>query len=173
LLHWAIWDAMFKAQNAFEGVISNYPNRLAAALLRWFIFPIGRPYFAPSDRLGHEVAKRLIEPSPTRDRLTAGMYVPQDESDALGVIDLALAATVAAEAVEAKLRAARKAGKLAGRDDAAAERDACAAGLISAAELALLERRRALRDKVIRVDDFAPDFAVDEPRRPVSLREAA
>ena len=31
LMHWAIWDAMFKAQNAFEGVISNFPNRLVAA----------------------------------------------------------------------------------------------------------------------------------------------
>jgi acyl-CoA dehydrogenase len=29
LMHWAIWDAMFKAQNAFEGVISNFPNRLS------------------------------------------------------------------------------------------------------------------------------------------------
>ena len=28
LMHWAIWDAMFKAQNAFEGVISNFPNRI-------------------------------------------------------------------------------------------------------------------------------------------------
>ena len=26
LMHWAIWDAMFKAQNAFEGVISNFPE---------------------------------------------------------------------------------------------------------------------------------------------------
>ena len=31
LMHWAIWDAMFKAQNAFEGVISNFPNRFIAA----------------------------------------------------------------------------------------------------------------------------------------------
>ncbi len=30
LMHWAIWDAMFKAQSAFEGVISNFPNRLIA-----------------------------------------------------------------------------------------------------------------------------------------------
>jgi acyl-CoA dehydrogenase len=34
LMHWAIWDAMFKAQNAFEGVISNFPNRLVAVLAR-------------------------------------------------------------------------------------------------------------------------------------------
>ena len=63
LLDWAIWDAMFKAQNAFEGVISNYPSRAVAWLLRRIIFPLGRPYVVPSDRLGHAVASLLIEPS--------------------------------------------------------------------------------------------------------------
>src|SRR5665213_3669580 len=27
LMHWAIWDSMFKAQTALEGVISNFPSR--------------------------------------------------------------------------------------------------------------------------------------------------
>ena len=63
LMHWAIWDAMFKAQNAFEGVISNFPNRLIAALMRRVVFPLGRPYVVPSDKLGHDVARILIEPS--------------------------------------------------------------------------------------------------------------
>ena len=31
-MHWAMWDAMFKAQTAFEGVISNFPNRLIGAM---------------------------------------------------------------------------------------------------------------------------------------------
>ncbi|MCP2936275.1 DUF1974 domain-containing protein, partial [Salmonella enterica subsp. enterica serovar Typhimurium] len=55
LMHWAIWDAMFHAQTAFEGVISNFPNRLIGMLLRRLIFPLGRPYVVPSDRLGGEV----------------------------------------------------------------------------------------------------------------------
>ena len=108
LMHWAIWDAMFRMQNAFEGVISNYPNRFIAALLHWYIFPLGRPYEVPSDKLGHEVARLLIEPSATRDRLTAGMFVPRDEADAVGVIELALEATVAAEPVELRIRKAVK-----------------------------------------------------------------
>jgi acyl-CoA dehydrogenase len=66
LMHWAIWDAMFKAQNAFEGVISNFPNRLIAFALRSIVFPLGRPYVVPSDQLGHDVARLLIEPSATR-----------------------------------------------------------------------------------------------------------
>ena len=34
LMHWAIWDCMYKIQIAFEGVIDNFPNRLFATLLR-------------------------------------------------------------------------------------------------------------------------------------------
>jgi acyl-CoA dehydrogenase len=75
LLHWAMWDAMFKAQNAFEGVLSNFPNRFMAMVLRRIVFPLGRPYVVPSDALGHDVAKLLIEPSATRDRLTAGVFI--------------------------------------------------------------------------------------------------
>jgi acyl-CoA dehydrogenase len=65
LMNWAIWDALFKAQNAVEGVISNFPNRVISVVLRRVVFPLGRPYVVPSDYLGHEVA-RLIEPSHAR-----------------------------------------------------------------------------------------------------------
>ena len=157
---------MFRAQNAFEGVISNYPSRLAAWLLRRVIFPFGRPYVVPSDQLGHAAARLLIEPGATRDRLSAGMYLPLDEDDAVGGIELALAATMAAEPIEAKIRAAQKQGKLDDRfaDHGTAQlaEHACAAGIITAAELAVLERRAVLRDKVIRVDDFPQDFGLSE-----------
>src|SRR5207247_9067981 len=97
LMHWAIWDAMFRAQTAFEGVISNFPNRLIATLMRRTVFPLGRPYVVPSDKLGHEVARLLIEPSATRDRLTGGMYLPRSESDIIGAIQAAVQATLAVE----------------------------------------------------------------------------
>src|SRR5207237_1937916 len=110
LMHWAIWDAMFKAQTALEGVISNFPNHLIAMVMRRTVFPLGRPYVIPSDNLGHEVAKLLIEPSPTRDRLTAGMYLSQPESDALGALESAVAATLAPEPIDAPLRGAQNGG---------------------------------------------------------------
>src|SRR4029434_910620 len=90
LMHWAIWDAMFKAQTALEGVISNFPNRLIAAVMRRTVLSLGRPYVVPSDKLGHEVATLLIEPSATRDRLTAGMYLSKAERDGLRQIAAAL-----------------------------------------------------------------------------------
>ncbi len=173
LLEWSAWDAMFRAQNAIEGVISNYPSRLVAWFLARIIFPRGRDYVVPSDRLGHEVARLLIAPSATRDRLTAGAYLPKSETEPLGCLEAALVATIAAEAVEAKVRAAQKAGTLRGEQPGELARQALAANVITAAEQKLLERAAQLRDEVIRVDDFPQDFGLSELARPVPQRAAA
>jgi acyl-CoA dehydrogenase len=173
LLEWSVWDAMFKAQSALEGVISNYPSRVVAWFLRRIIFPRGRDYVVPSDRLGHEVARLLIAPSATRDRLTAGAYVPMSETDPLGCLEAALEAAIEAEAVEAKIRAAQKAGAIEGKGPEELAQAALAAKTISAEEHALLKRAAQLRDKVIRVDDFPQDLGLSEAIRPAQTQRAA
>ena len=167
LMHWAIWDAMFKAQSAFEGVISNFPNRLIAAVMRRIVFPLGRPYVVPSDKLGHEVARILIEPSAARDRLTAGAYLSTAPDNPLAQIERALAASVIAEPVEAKLKAAVKDGRVdpklppgAGIDVLVARAEQ--AGAITAAEGASVIAARDLTAIVIRVDDFPQDLGASE-----------
>jgi acyl-CoA dehydrogenase len=166
LMHWAVWDAMFKAQNAFEGTIANFPNRLFAAILRRLVvFPLGRPYVVPSDQLGHEVARLLIEPSATRERLVADSYAPDDEEDAVGVLEKALRATIECEPIEARVKQAQREGRfepglLAGGGVDALYVRAQEAGIITAEELARIQRKGVLRDKVIRVDDFAYDFGL-------------
>ncbi len=168
LMHWAIWDCMFRIQNAFEGVIANFPNRMLQVLLRRVVvFPLGRPYVVPSDRLGHEVARLMIAPSATRDRLTADTYLPTDLDEPIAALEAALEATIAAEPVEARLREAQKSGRFSPPLDLSGDvdalwRDACAAGVISEDEHALIQRRNVLRDKVIRVDDFPFDFGLRE-----------
>ncbi|MBS0354594.1 MAG: acyl-CoA dehydrogenase [Proteobacteria bacterium] len=168
LMHWAIWDCMFKAQNAFEGVIANFPNRLFAMLLRRLVvFPLGRPYVVPSDVLGHQVAGLMIEPSATRDRLTSDVYLPKDVEEPVGALEAALHATIAAEPVEAKVRRAIREGHftpglLVGGGVDALYDAAVAGGIISGDEYALIKRRGELRDKVIRVDDFSYDFGLHD-----------
>ena len=166
LLHWALWDAMYKAQTAFDGVIANYPNRLAAWCLNRIIFPFGHPYVVPSDQVGHDVATRMIAPSACRDRLTADVFIPDRDEDPVGAVERALNATLAAEPIEAKIREAEKRGLFVDnpranvRDMADA---ACAAGVIDAADHAILQRRNVLRDIVIRVDHFPADLGL-QPR---------
>jgi acyl-CoA dehydrogenase len=172
LLEWSVWDAMFKAQNAMEGVISNYPSRLVAWFLRRIIFPRGRDYVVPSDRLGHEVARLLIAPSATRDRLTAGMYLSKSETDPLCRLEAALEAAIKAEAVEQKIRAAQKSGAIQGRGEDLAQA-AAAANVITAEEQSILKRAAQLRDEVIRVDDFPQDLGLSEAVRPAQPQRAA
>jgi acyl-CoA dehydrogenase len=162
LMHWAIWDAMLKAQTALEGVLDNFPNPMLGALMRRVVFPLGRPYVAPSDELGHEVAKRLIEPSATRDRLTAGMFIGDPEQP-VGLLERALSATIAAEPIERKLRDATRTGavdaRLAPGEGAAELADrAAAAGILTKDEVRVLAAQRELAAAVVSVDDFAQDL---------------
>ena len=176
LVDWAVWDAMYKAQEAFDGVIANFPNRFIGAFLHRSIFPWGHPYVVPSDDLGHKVAKLLIEPSEARDRLTAECFLPLTESEPAGAIELALVATIEAEAIDAKIRDAEKAGRFANNPLANVRDIAVAAaecGVITAAEFEKLKRRNVLRDIVVHVDDFPFDFNVATANKPTLERKAA
>jgi len=174
LAHWAIWDAMYKAQQAFDGVIANFPLRFVAAMVNRMVFPWGHPYVVPSDEVGHQVAKALIAPSATRDRLTAECYLPQVEQEPVGAIELALQATLEAEPIEAKIREAEKVGRF---DDnpRANVRDiahvAFEAGVINAVEYEVVKRRNHLRDIVVRVDDFPFDYGVATAHKPQNRRQ--
>lgn len=171
LAHWAIWDSMYKAQEAFDGVIANFPLRFIAAFLHRSIFPWGHPYVVPSDDVGHQVARALIAPSATRDRLTAECYVPTGEHEPVGAIERALQATLEAEPIEAKIREAEKAGRFEGNPRANVRDIAIVAleqGVISAAEFEIMKRRNHLRDIVVRVDDFPFDYGVGSADKPAA-----
>lgn len=90
------------------------------------------------------------------------MFVSADENDAVRTLESALEAAIAAEPVEAKLREAQQAGRIARRyaDQMAAE--GLKHGVISDAEFALLQRAAELRRKAIMVDDFPKDFGRSE-----------
>jgi acyl-CoA dehydrogenase len=158
LLEWSCAESLRVIDSAFDGFYRNFPNRPIAWMLRLLTFPLGiRPQGA-SDRCGHRVATLLMAPSPLRDRLTAGIYLPGGTEEALGRIEDALPKVIAAEAVEKKIRAARKEKKIFAADEGEALREAVAAGAISSAEAELVEAANAARREVIRVDDFPADY---------------
>lgn len=158
LLHWSLQDALWRMQNAIDGILENFPRRVMAWLLRRIMFPLGKTFSPPSDELGRQVSNLLLAPSATRDRLTAGIYVPVNEADPVGRLDIALQSVLAAEAIEAKIRAAAEAGRIKGKTFEETTAQAVQQGLISTAEMELLAKAKALRREVIMVDDFPPDF---------------
>jgi acyl-CoA dehydrogenase len=172
-VHYAVRDATYKAQSALEGVIDNFPNPLLGALMRRVVFPLGRPYVVPVDSLGHEVAKRLIEPGAARDRLTQNTFIGADD-EPMGLLERALAATLVAEPVERRIADAVRSGALdatlaPGEGAAELAARATTRGIITADEAAALERHRTLVAAVVRVDDFPQDLGASL-LRPVTTR---
>ena len=165
LLHWSLQDALWRMQHALDGILENFPARSTAWLLRRMMFPLGKTFSPPSDELGRQVSSLLLAPSATRDRLTAGIYVPVNEADPVGRLELALQSALAAEAIEAKIRSEVKAGRIKGQTPEETAAQAVQQGFISAAEMEMLENARALRRKVIMVDDFPPDFGKGVPAK--------
>jgi acyl-CoA dehydrogenase len=104
LAHWAVRETLRAAYTALDGVLRNFPNRVLAGALRLTLFPYGLPMRPASDELDRDVARLLIEPGSTRDRLTRGCFVAKNTEDPVGALDAALLATVASEAIDAKLR---------------------------------------------------------------------
>jgi acyl-CoA dehydrogenase len=171
---WALEDCEHRAQEAFFGLFQNFPLRFAGWSLRLLTFPWGRVYRAPSDALGQRVSRLILDASPARDRLTGGIFVPRDESDPVGRLEVALDLVGAADAVEAKLRSAAKSGAVEGLTAEARLQAALDAGVISAEEAQCWLRYEEVRRACIMVDDFPHDIGRNVAAEPAkALQEAA
>jgi len=158
LVRWAVRDALYRAQQAIDGILSNFPVKALATLLRWTVFPRGMPWRPPLDSRNRECAKIALEPGAARDRLTAGMFVPKNEADVTGRLEAAFLATIACEPIDEKLRKAVKKGKMAPRPGVELGFIGKEHNIISAEEYVQWSRKEALRKHVIKVDDFPQDF---------------
>ncbi|MSQ89129.1 MAG: acyl-CoA dehydrogenase [Betaproteobacteria bacterium] len=158
LIRWAMRDALYQAQEAIDAILSNFPIKSLATLLRWTIFPLGMSFRPPLDSRNHECAKIVLQPGAARDRLTAGMYIGKGESDPTGILEAAFLASVSCEPIERKLHAAVKSGALSIRSGVDTAVTARERNIISAEELLLWRRKEVLRKNVIKVDDFPQDF---------------
>jgi acyl-CoA dehydrogenase len=153
-LAWAIYDAIYKIQNALALVVDNFPARFMRGVMRFIVFPFGRRARPPGDRLTHKVAQMMMIPSQTRDRLSDGIYKSDRSGHPVGIMEEALPRVIAAEPLERKLHKALKSGIIKGITWEDRLKDAIGKELISADEAAtLIEVREAVME-IISVDEF-------------------
>ncbi|UJP04248.1 MAG: acyl-CoA dehydrogenase [Nitrosomonas sp.] len=158
LLHWSMQDALYRLQLAFDEFLTNFPAHIAFIwLLRALVFPLGKRCRPPSDALAHEVARLLMAPGAVRDRLTSGIFVPTAESEPMADLEHALQCAIQCSAIEAKLREAVKQHKITDHGDGQIAQ-ALQLNIITAEEADLLNKLKDLRSRVVKVDDFPPDF---------------
>lgn len=139
-------------ERQLSGVLANFPLPWLGRLLRALLFPFGRRMHGASDANGARVVALMLAPGPARERLTCGLYLSHDVQEATGCLERAFALAGPAEALEARLHAARRDGRLTSAGPDAAR----AAGVLDATEAALLAEAHARVRQAIAVDDFSP-----------------
>jgi acyl-CoA dehydrogenase len=155
IVEWACRNLLYHAQEQLHGFLRNFPNRLLAGLMRALIFPRGRTYSAPDDRLARKVAALVTSPTEARERFGQFIYRTLEPGNPLGLLQEALQLAVQLEPLEKRIRVEGvKTGKVTALDLPGQIQQALAAGIVSETEAAALrDYDRKVMD-LINVDDF-------------------
>jgi len=157
LVEWSCRFLLYRAQEQLHGFLRNFPVRPVAWLLRLVVFPRGRGFSSPRDRLSRRIVEGVIGPGEMRDRLCEGVYRTVEPGNALGLLQEAMELSIEVAPLEKKLRKGVKEGRVRALDFAGQLEEGVAAGIITVEEAGQL---RAADEKVmalIHVDDFAPE----------------
>lgn len=79
----ALEKALYKVQEAFDGLFDNFPIRFAAGLIKRMCFPFRRAAAPPSDRLKRAAAEHMMQNNAFRQELTKHVHyslAPHDVS---------------------------------------------------------------------------------------------
>ncbi len=145
-LEWCMASGFRTIENRFAEILANLPNRFVAVILKFLIQPFGARVTGPSDRVVHQCAQLVLEPSAARDRLTADLSHVDDDGG-VARLEKAFLLVTAAEDISKQMHAARLHDW----------KEAVKKGVITQADGEKLQAAHEAVAKVIEVDDFAPE----------------
>ncbi|OGT58724.1 MAG: acyl-CoA dehydrogenase [Gammaproteobacteria bacterium RIFCSPHIGHO2_12_FULL_43_28] len=160
IVRYASEYCLFEIQDRFEGLIENFPSRWIAKLMHFIIFPVGKHFLRPHDKLNHQIAQLVMAPTETRERLAAGAYITAVKENAIAEVQDALLKTIAAEPVEAIIKTAMRDKLVTGYTLPQQAQSALENGIITTQQFDLFIQADAARRKVIAVDDFTTEELV-------------
>ena len=147
------------------------PTASSAGVMRALIFPGGRAYSAPSDRLGRTLADAVLNPSEVRDRLCRFVYRTLEPGNPLGLLQEALVLSQTAEPIEKRIRVEGvKTGKVTALDVPGQITQALSVGIISDTEAAMLRDYDRKVMELISVDDFESHELAAQAEQPAGGR---
>jgi acyl-CoA dehydrogenase len=175
-LNWSMEYGFAQIEEAFDGI---YKEIQVPGLSWLFSGPIAlwsrmnRIGSKPSDYLGHKVAQALQTQGKTRDRLTAGIYLPKDKDQALGRYEYALDALKEAEPVYKKIHVATKKKELPKTQPRFVIDKALEKGIISEDEAKVVRKAEDARVDVVQVDEFTLEEYQNQTPAPPKREETS
>lgn len=157
-VQWAIKTCFVGAQHAFDNFFANFPNKIVGWMLRFLVFPLGKVYHSPSDKIEHKIAEHMQEISEFRDRLTSFCYIGKEPDDALGRLECAMQKLSLAEPIEKKLRNTLRERKITRRPFAEQIGVAVTEKILTEQEAQLLREFEEARWDAMQVDEFTSEY---------------
>jgi acyl-CoA dehydrogenase len=159
-LEWCMANGFRTIENRFAEILANLPNRFVAFVLKFLIQPFGASVLGPSDRVVHQCAQLVLEPSAARDRLTADLSHVDDDGG-VARLENAFLLVTGAEEIAKRMHAARIHDW----------QDAVKRGVITQGEGDQIAKARDAVAKVIEVDDFAPEALSPIYKKPADVHQ--
>jgi acyl-CoA dehydrogenase len=129
-------------------------------VLKFLIQPFGARVLGPSDRVIHQCAQLVLEPSAARDRLTPDLSHIDDDRG-VARLEKAFLLVTGAEDIARKMRAARLHDW----------KEAVKKGVITQSEGDQIAAAQEAAAKVIEVDDFAPEALSPIYKKPAEVHQ--
>ncbi len=153
-MEWSLSWCLNNFWSSIDSILSNMPNRFAAAGLRVLLMPYGKPTKPPKDVLNREITKRLCQESTYQQRLVSDTFVSENENDTIHILMQAFKEVLETEPLRKRLTEAVKSNAIQARTTAEAIEAAVKAKILNAEEATRLAQAEELSNKVIAVDDF-------------------
>lgn len=154
VVRWICDYLLHHMQAQLDLVLHNFPNRWLGMAMRVVVFPLGKRFQAPKDKLTHQVANLVINPSQFRSQLNHSIS-DQGNGYSLQAMEQLLTDMIAAEALLRKLQSAIAAGKIKAIESEQQLAQAIEAQVLTQAEVQQLEKLLPRIMELINVDDFS------------------
>jgi acyl-CoA dehydrogenase len=159
---WSLDFCFTQTQAAFEQTARNIETPIIGHVFRWIVLPWTRLMSLgamPSDATIRSVAKAMLAPGKVRDEITNGIFEPQNSTEPLRELELAMLLAQEAKKSQFKIRAAITSKKIKKGSEEFVLQQAVAQGIITEDEAMVHHESRLAMRKVIEVDIFdARDF---------------
>ncbi len=156
---WVLQTCLAKIQIACDELADNFPQKWIGKLLLWVVFPWGRAYQQPNDKLHSKIIEAMTAPSVLRDRLTKYCYQPTDANSLGARLDKALTQVAIIDPIMKKIQKAVQEKTIARHLDFAARvQAALQLNVITAEEAEVVIAYEALRTEIVKVNEFSFDL---------------
>lgn len=150
--------ALTQIQEAYAGIYANIGSGFVNFILKrlvGFSFRVNSFSSKPDDSLYIALAEKLSKDNESRNKLTEGIYLPEDNTEALSAIDRCFESVLETKAIKSKIKKAIHAKTL--HKGASLFDDALSAGVISTGEYELLSKVQEMSEAVVQVDTYKVD----------------